>query len=119
MTLLLFPDNCCSDEDELTKTFGQNITVKLDLWHAISRISREVKMKHLPRKRRLQFNKELSHAFRQPGDNGKERKCPTATSDIISKRLRNLKKNWEKIIPKKASKEIVNLLKHANKGCIR
>ena len=37
LTVLL--DNCCSMRGKLTDVFGPNITIKLDLFHAVQRIS--------------------------------------------------------------------------------
>ena len=85
----------------------------------VSRITREIKKKDLPQKQRTMFNQELSQAFRQAGDTGKERKSPTASVKVITKGLRDLKLHWENTIPKEATRQITNLLVHAQKGCMR
>ena len=114
-----FPDNCCADVEGLSRIFGQQVTVKLDLFHAVSRITREIKKKDLEYKQRALFNQELSQVFRQAEDTGKERKSATASVTVITKRLKDLRRHWEKTIPKEATRQISNLLLHAEIGCLR
>ena len=89
-------DNCFSDGPKLKKIYGPQISVKLDLFRAVSR---EIKKKSLPRKRRAMFNHELSSAFRAIGDTGKERKLPTPDRTTITKNLQNIRANWKNEIP--------------------
>ena len=92
----------------------------MDVFHAVSRITAEVKQKDLkPRKKRNMFNKELSLVFRSDNDTGPKRNLPTPQPSIIAKRLRKLKENWEDSIPEKATYAIEKLLDHAENGCLR
>lgn len=113
------PDNCCADADFIRSIFGPDAMIKLDLFHGISRISREVKQKHLTKAKRNMFNRELSLIFRRDNDSGLHRTLPTAPPRTIKNRLLNLRKHWEASIPKMATAAITNLLDHAEKGCLR
>ena len=87
--------------------------------YSFSRINREIKKKHLTSKQRAIFSKELSMVFRKHDDTGPERTLPTTSAQVITKRLKELRQNWEDSIPQKATHQINNLLVHAEKGCLR
>ena len=113
-------DNCCSDRPFLQGIFGEHVKVKLDLFHAISRIIREIPKKKMPRKSTMMFAEQLRLCFRTCGDTASKRQQPTAPLKDITKKLKDLKTQWESTLPPKAVKEITNLQKlHAQNGCLR
>ena len=118
----VYVDNCCHVSKKLKSIFGQDIQIKLDLFHAVQRILRAVSNRSPLYTR---FSKELRHCFRQSTNCAKERNMNTPTAQEISMNLRRFKGRWEclaykdkKFLNNKAAKEIDNLLVHAEKGCL-
>ena len=105
----------------MTAIFGKEVQVKLDMWHALTRVTGEIKKKDMAdRKKRMMFNQELRMCFRRHSDiSPKERKYPTSSPQVITKKLEELKQRWEKKIPAKATKAITNLMEHTRIGCLR
>ena len=115
---LAHSDNCCSDESEVKLIFGSEVPIKLDLFHALARVTGEVKKRKISIRHRRLFNYQLRMAVRRDGDHEKKRTQDTASARQISGHLESLRDNWKGIIPKKAVKAIDNLLIHARKGCM-
>ena len=44
--LIILVDNCCSIRGKLIEVFGANITVKLDLFHAMQRLTKKMPKCH-------------------------------------------------------------------------
>ena len=115
---MVHSDNCCNDSSGMRNIFGNNTLIKLDVFHGLSRVTREVKKKDLSVKQRKLFNNQLSLCVRQNGDWSKKRRRPTASKTQISNNLEQLKLNWKEKIPKAATHAIDNLLQHARNGCL-
>ena len=120
--IYVYVDNCCSLRNKLTDIMGANIIVKLDLFHAVQRITRTLSKKH---PFFLQCICDLKLVFRQPCDLGQERKLPTPTCEVISKNLDTFLTKWEtctngdcRLVSEKTKKEVVLLKKHISKGCL-
>ena len=116
----LFLDNCCSDAPTIHAIFGSQTSVKLDLFHAVQRISKEVKKKHMDSNLRKLFNHDLRMVFRRKGDfSDEKRRLSTASPTIIAKNLEDFEHRWQDKLPKGAIKAIHNLMPHAKRGCLR
>ena len=118
---MFLSDNCCSDRPFIQGLFGEDVKVKLDLFHAISRIMREIPKKKMSRQSKAMFAEQLRLCFRRNGDtHPSKREQPTASSNDINKKLDNLNTQWKSTLPPKAVKEIKNLQElHAQQGCLR
>lgn len=86
--LTVLVDNCCSVRGKLINAFGPNVTIKLDLFHAVQRISKQLPKRH-PCHHLCMCDLRL--VFRQPTDLGLDRKCHTPSPDIILKNLEKFK----------------------------
>jgi len=119
----LFPiyvDNCCLLRQKLLHSIGPNIVVKLDLFHAVQRIT-----KTLPKRHPFfhQCVDELKLVFRQPNDLGRKRTAPTPDAECISKNIDDFVKKWDKclhqewkLVQDKTLHEVYSLKGHIIKG---
>ena len=90
--LHIFVDNCCSVRNKLQGIFSENADIKLDVFHAIQRITRKIPKRH------PLFNQcknELKLIMRDPSDAGKTRTIMTTSSEVMLKNLENFEKNGE------------------------
>lgn len=80
-------DNCCHWRGQLTRVFGPSVPVKLDLFHAVQRITATI-----PRGQpcKAEFIRQLRLVFRRNGDCGKKRQCATASVPDMLNNIRNL-----------------------------
>ena len=120
--LPVFVDNCCLLRDKLTAIMGSRILVKLDLFHAVQRITRTIPKRH---PFFLRCMADLKLVFRQPTDIGFIRMLATPDSIVINANLDRFLKKWEKcaiegskVITEKTQTEISSLKKHVTKGCL-
>ena len=111
-------DNCCQSRKQIQEIMG-DVPVKLDLFHAVQRITNVV-----PKRTEFSktFCKEFSLVFRQDGDLGDDRKLKTPEPPIISKNLDTFCERWKTVLAsdvfKSLSSEIENLRRHITNGCL-
>ena len=86
---LIMTDNCCHIKQILNDIFP-GAKVKLDLWHAMSRVQKSLK-KTLKKCDRFRFNKQLSNCFRQSDDQINKRLRETSSEEEIREKLNKLK----------------------------
>ena len=67
-------DNCCSWRRKLQEVFGSGLKVKLDIFHAVKRVSDKIPKKH---SLRVPCIEDLRTVFRDPTDKGPTRKKAT------------------------------------------
>ena len=60
-------DDCCKLRGKISSVFGSDVTVKLDLFHAVQRITNTLPKKNLLTKERIKL------VFRKDGDSGDKR----------------------------------------------
>jgi hypothetical protein len=112
-------DNCCSWKNKLTAVFGPQLNVYLDLFHAVQRISCKISKKH-PLYHQCILSLRL--VFRNPADQGIERKMDTPPPDLMEQNILKFKEQWTKggmdVLNSAALKEIGCLLVHIRKGCL-
>lgn len=121
--LQIIIDNCCSWRKQLQGIFGGDTDVKLDLFHAIQRVTKTVSRRH-------PLNKQFVHGvrcvFRMATDHGVKRQQPTPTSAQISRQMRLFRDNWKEasstegvsLLTGETSKALDNLMKHVQQGCL-
>ena len=90
--LLIYVDNCCSLRDKLTTMMGPDILVKLDLFHAVQRLTKTIPKRH---PFFHQCMADLKIVFRDPNDLGQNRQLPTPNCETIMKNLDCFMKKWE------------------------
>jgi hypothetical protein len=118
----IFVDNCCKWRDSLSQIFP-DIPVKLDLFHAVQRVVRE-----LPKRSKFckDFGNEFGLVFRQINDHGVNRTKPTPISNVILNNIERFICKWitiklddgTDVLSKKVLSEIENLKRHIKKGCL-
>ena len=120
--LPIYIDNCCLLRDKLTGIMGSHISVKLDLFHAVQRITRTLSKKH---PFFFQCMADLKLVFRQPSDLGLSRMLPTPDKGVIDTNLENFLRKWEvcicgewRLVNENTRKEVSSLKKHISKGCL-
>lgn len=120
--LLVIVDNCCCIKQKLQAALGQEIEVKLDLFHAVQRIT-----KHMPKRHPFltECLKDLKLVFRQPSDIGARRTQPTPDPSCLITNLDNFVKKWKEctfnewsLIGDSVLKEVAALKVHINKQCL-
>ncbi len=115
-------DNCCKWKDSLVHIFP-DIPVKLDLFHMVQRVVREVPKSSMFSK---EFSNEFGLVFRQVNDHGVQRTKPTPTPNIILKNIEQFIFKWitvkhddgTDVLSKTVLMEIENLKRHIKKGCL-
>ncbi len=120
--LLIIIDNCCAWKKKLIDVFGSAIEVKLDLFHAVQRITKTIPKHFLVRRVFLQ---DLRNVFRQAEDDGEDRKYPTPEPSVLKKNLEDLQSKYDKveadgikILNSATLTAISNLTTHIEKGCL-
>ncbi len=76
----VYVDDCCKLRNKIENVFGKNISVKLDIFHAVQRISKTLRKRH---PYRLQCLQDLRLVFRCDGDSGEKRLSTTPSSEKI------------------------------------
>ena len=108
-------DDCCKWHPFLQSMFGMQVQVKLDIFHAVQRITRTIS-KAAPFYRVI-LN-DLRTVFRAVGDIGVKRSLPTPEATAIAEKLETFTARWKTELSQKTLKEITNLKKHIDKGCL-
>ena len=121
-SLPVYIDNCCQLREKVATIMGANVLVKLDLFHAVQRITRTISKKH---PYFYQCMADLKLVFRQPCDLGSLRKLSTPDPSVMSTNLDCFMRKWEacthaewNIITENTKKEVASLKKHVMKGCL-
>ena len=73
-------------------TLGESANIKLDVFHAIQRITRKIPKRHPLFQ---QCKNELKLMVRDPTDAGKIRTLPTTSSETMIKTLESFEKKWK------------------------
>ena len=104
------------------------VSVKLDPFHAIQRVTTKIPKKGGDgplRRLRTQIVHDFKFILRDPTDVGPKRNKPTPSEDVIEKNIQNFLRKWKdvrhddtQLIPQCAINEIDKLLVHVRKGCL-
>ena len=125
----IYIDNYCQWRNLLQNVFAEELCVKLDLFHAVQRIVSKIPkcgkkgsvIKDLCR----YLKDKLKLVFRDPSDLGKVRTKSTPSKQTLMGNLEQFLTKWngvesdgEEILTQAAKKEIENLKKHIENGCL-
>lgn len=118
-----YVDNCCQWRHMLQSIFGEHLQVKLDIFHAVQRVTSKLSKKHPFHWLCVQ---DLRMIFRDPTDQGETRTKLTPDSDTLISNAKSFLKKWSgmesnagtPILSDAAMKEIWNVMEHMRKGCI-
>ena len=116
---LIMIDNCCM----WRKSFGDQVKVKLDIFHAVKRISTVLSKKHPYFYSALQ---DFRLIFCMPGDNGAKRTKCTPDINSLLNNINAFLDKWSNItdccgnllITPAVLKEVDHLKVHMNRGCL-
>ena len=118
----IFIDFCCKWRDSLSNIFP-NVPVKLDLFHAIQRVVKEV-----PKRKSLskEFGNDFGLIFCKSNDIGNKRTKSTPQPKVILNNVEKFITKWKNaknsdsssVLSKKVMSEINNLKRHITKGCL-
>ena len=117
---IVYIDDCCKLRNKIRSIFGYNITVKLDLFHAIQRITKTLSKKH---SHYQQCIRDLRFVFRCKGDYEISRLSNTPSIEVILKNMENFVTKWDEMTGEKLFKPqtiiaIENLKQHILTGCL-
>lgn len=108
--------------------FGNNVVIKLDIFHAIQRIVSQIPKRQpnaVMRRTRRTMVTELRLCFRRSSDIGHVRKEKTPTPEELENNFHNFMKKWQtevidgiNVLPPTAVNEINNVLNHVRSGCL-
>ena len=111
---MMIVDDCYHVRNLYERIFS-GVKIRLDLFHACSRIVQTISKKDSYGK---QFSSELSLILRRNGDLGTERTTSTPGSDEIEANLERLLFSWKDRLPKETLYQLECLRKHIQKGCL-
>lgn len=113
----IYIDDCCKLRDKIKAIFGSSVEVKLDIFHAVQRITRTLPKFHVLFQ---QCCSELRSVFRKDGDIGETRKFDTPSPDVMEKKLDLFTSKWKnaQIFRPDTSIAIKNIKKHIIAGCL-
>ena len=111
---MIIVDDCCHVRNLYERIFP-GVKIRLDLFHACSRILQTISKKDSYAK---QFSSELSLILRRNGDLGTERTTSTPGSDEIEANLERLLFSWKDRLPKETLHQLECLRKHIQRGCL-
>ena len=98
--ITLYVDNCCQVRRKLRQIFGTHV-VKLDVFHAVQRITRAISKKHTFY---YECIKDLRMVFRYPTDIGTKRTMETPEPSHILSNLDNFVAKWKNLKPDSAQR---------------
>ena len=98
--LYVLVDDCCSSRKLYEEIFGKYIVVKLDLFHAIQRITNCLPAKYIHRQT---ISRKIRMIFRKVNDRGTERREATDCKENIMSNLEQLVKELDSLGKDRAS----------------
>ena len=111
-------DNCCKDSKVLEDISGRKLRVRLDIFHAINRITRQLKKNSFSEKaRKLMFIRAVRLMIRAEDDHGFKRLKSTADDDTIRRNIDNVIKEFGSDLPKDVKEQLLQL-KNSHSVCL-
>lgn len=113
----VYTDDCCKFRNKIISVFGPETVVKLDLFHAVQRITKTLSRKH-PMYHQCLFR--LRQVFREHGDSEEQRKSATPSRETIKQKLNDFCSEWSTttIWTHETTAATKNLEKHISTGCL-
>ncbi len=120
---IILIDNCCTWRKKLVEMFGEQTQIKLDLFHAVKRVSSAASKKHPAFH---PFLNDFRLVFRSLGDSGLCRTKSTPPPHVLLSNLESFLKKWTNIsqqmptpiLTQAVQKQINQLRQHMEKGCL-
>ena len=88
----VYIDECCKLRGKITSIFGTGVLVKLDLFHAVKRITSTLRKKHSLTRQCIE---DLQLVFRQNGDSSKKRMLATPKPEEITTKIEHFLTKWK------------------------
>ena len=128
-TTSIYINNCCQWRNLLQNIFGEDVSVKLDLFHAVQRVVSKIPKRgskgSVIKELRRRLKEDLKLVFRDPSDLGTIRAKSTPSKEILLENFEHFLTKWnrvesdgETVLTQAAKREIENLKKHINNGCL-
>ena len=121
-SLTVYVDNCCQVRKQLQDIFGKDVLVKLDIFHAVQRISRSMSKRHTLFLPCLQ---DFKMTLRDQVDLGQKRTMHTPNTEAIEQNIEKFMHKWTQaqtndsnIITPKVVKQLHSLQAHIRHGCL-
>ena len=103
--------------------FGINVKVKLDLFHAVKRVTTAASKKH---PYFHNFIQDFHLVFRAKGDSGRQRMQPTPPPNVLLANIESFTEKWKHISQEESNpiltnsvlRELDQLKKHISIGCL-
>jgi hypothetical protein len=118
----VYVDNCCQWRQKIKEVFGPDVTVLLDVFHAVQRVTRKMPKKHPFHSICVQ---DFRLVFRLPGDYGPTRTKATPQPPQLLENINSFVQRWKGIVhndrcvlTKDSIEEIEKLKVHIHKGCL-
>ena len=121
----VYVDDCCKLRNKIKSILGEEIVVKLDVFHAIQRVTKTMSKKN---NRFQKCMDDLRLVFRQNGDSEHTRKCNTPSPDEINQKMEAFVAKWKNIKSSNTdnrllfSSETIHaidcLKRHITRGCL-
>ena len=119
----VYVDDCCKLRNKIRSVFGQETTIKLDIFHAVQRLTNTISKKN------DQFQKcvrDLRLVFRQDGDSEYTRMCTTPSPDVMNRKMEAFLMKWRDVrssdnklvLNSDTISAINNLKRHITRGCL-
>ena len=120
----IYVDDCCKVWNILQTIFGDKVEVKLDIFHAVQRITRTLSKRH---SLYFQCISELRNVFHEFEDIHEERQVSTPPPEVMGVKMDNFIGKWKDacnsygypIFQADTYNALKNVMNHINMGCLR
>ncbi len=112
---LISIDNCCHWRKQLNAIFGDTTGVKLDIFHAVQRITRTIPKASAFRH---EFAVQLRQLFRVDGDSNLHRTKSTPGEEEMLKKMDQFESHWKESLSAENTHALGNVKKHIERGCL-
>lgn len=120
---MVYIDDCCKLRNKIQSVFGTDVSVKLDVFHAVQRITKTLPKRHVLRKQCIQ---NLRQVFRKDGDSAEKRISHTPSPPVMLKNMESFVDNWKeakdqtgkRLFTSDTFNAVNNLKRHIAAGCL-
>ncbi len=119
----VYVDDCCKIRSKIKSVLGAHVIVKLDLFHAVQRITKTISKRHPLMQLCM---RDLRCIFRSDGDSGEKRLDDTPPPDVILSKLDTFTTKWKDraddkgviLFKSETFKAFTNIKRHISAGCL-
>ena len=94
MIQTVYIDDCCKLRAKIASVFGESVTVKLDLFHAVQLITNMLHKRHPLLQQCMQ---DLQLVYQQDGDGGVTRMAATPSPEVILSKMNKFVDKWKDV----------------------